>query len=286
MRLKFVYIFALIIISIANLKSQDEIQRQVEFADNLFNQKLYYDAITEYKRLLFFDVNRDYGYYANTKIAEAYKGGAKFDEAIQFFKEAELSTLDQEEKFKAEEEIIKVNILRGTTERSFELINQLSKEQTDSEKLKMLDYWRAWTYMFANKWEIAHEILNIYPEFNELSNYCKQVIDEKYSVNFAKLLSYILPGAGQIYTGEYLSGTMSLAWNVLFGYLTINSFVEKRAFDGFAIGTLLWMRFYRGNIQNAERFAENKNIEIANAKLKYIQQNYQGLKPWDWMKKN
>ena len=97
--------------------------------------------------------------------------------------------------------------------------------------------------------------------------------------SFSKLLAYILPGAGQFYTGEYLSGAMSLSWNILFGYLTINSFVEERVFDGFAIGTLLWMRFYRGNYQNAERFAENKNIEIANNKLKYIQQNYQGLKP-------
>lgn len=279
MRLNFKYLLLFFIISVINIKPQDDLQRQVEFADNLYHQKLFYDAITEYKRLLFFDVTRTYSFYANNKIAQSYKGGGKFDDAVKYFKKAELSTLDQNEKFECKLEIIKVNILRGTTQQSIDLIDELLSEEKDKEKVKQLDYWKAWTYMFANKWEIAYQILNIYPEFSELSKYCKEVIDEKYSVNFAKLLSYILPGAGQFYTGEYLSGAMSLSWNILFGYLTINSFVEERVFDGFAIGTLLWMRFYRGNYQNAERFAESKNIEIANNKLKYIQQNYQGLKP-------
>ncbi len=278
MRVKIFYII-FFIIPFLSINAQDEIQRQVEFADNLFHQKLYYDAITEYKRLLFFDSSRKFGFYGNMKIAQSYKGGAKFDEAINYFKKAELSTFDQNEKFEAGIEIIKINILRGTTQRSLDLIEEMSINFNEKEKLKTLDYWKAWTYMFANKWEIAFQIFNIYPEFAELSNHCKNVIDEKYSVNFAKLLSYILPGAGQFYTGEYLSGTMSLAWNILFGYLTINSFFEERVFDGFAIGSLLWIRFYRGNFQNAERFAENKNIGIANKKLSYIQQNYQGLKP-------
>ena len=278
MRLKLTYIIYLVVL-LSSLKSQDEIQKQVEFADNLFYQKLYYDAITEYKRLLFFDSTKEFGYYANFRIAQAYKGGAKFDESIEYFKKAELVTFDEEEKFNSKIEIIKVNILRGTTQRSLDLIEEIINENNQPEKLKILDYWKAWTYIFANKWEIANQILKIYPEYSDLTKYCKEVIDEKYSVNFAKLVSYILPGAGQFYTGEYLSGAMSLGWNILFGYLTVNSFVNERVFDGFAVGTLLWMRFYRGNVQNAERFAENRNIEIANKKLKYIQLNYQGLKP-------
>jgi len=84
---------------------------------------------------------------------------------------------------------------------------------------------------------------------------------------------------GQFYTGEYVSGLISLGWNVLWGYLTINAINEDRIFDGFMIGTLLWYRFYNGNLQNAEKFAKQKNLEKSNSALRYLQNKYKGNKP-------
>jgi hypothetical protein len=72
---------------------------------------------------------------------------------------------------------------------------------------------------------------------------------------------------------------MSLAWNVLWGYLAINAFAADRVFDGAAVGSMLWLRFYRGNIQNAGKLAENENIKIANESLFYLTENYKGEKP-------
>jgi len=45
------------------------------------------------------------------------------------------------------------------------------------------------------------------------------------------------------------------------------------------IGSLLWWRFYSGNIQNAEKFAIEKNLEITNSALHYLQDKYNGRKP-------
>ena len=100
-----------------------------------------------------------------------------------------------------------------------------------------------------------------------------------YSVNFAKIFSMIIPGAGQFYTGEYLSGFLSLGWNVLWGYLTIKSFIDDRVFDGIMIGSFLWFRFYNGNIYNAKKFAKEKNLIISNKALFYLQNGYEGEKP-------
>jgi TM2 domain-containing membrane protein YozV len=133
--------------------------------------------------------------------------------------------------------------------------------------------------MFADDWKSASESFAKINSYHELKLLCDRVEKEKVSVTFAKVISYILPGAGQFYTGHYLSGTMSLGYSVLFGYLTINAFIEDRVFDGAAIGALLWLRFYRGNVQNAEEFAEEKNIVAANKALRYLQNNYQGNKP-------
>jgi len=89
----------------------------------------------------------------------------------------------------------------------------------------------------------------------------------------------IIPGAGQFYTGEYVSGLLSLGWNVLWGYLTIKSFVDDRIFDGIMVGSLLWLRFYNGNTYNAEKFAEEKNLLISNKALLFLQHGYEGEKP-------
>jgi hypothetical protein len=55
--------------------------------------------------------------------------------------------------------------------------------------------------------------------------------------------------------------------------------VEDRIFDGLAVTNLLWFRFYRGNLQNAEKFAVEKNLQITNKSLSYLQYSYKGLKP-------
>ncbi len=65
----------------------------------------------------------------------------------------------------------------------------------------------------------------------------------------------------------------------MFGFLTINALVEDRVFDGIVIGNFLWLRFYSGNIQNAEKFAEQKNLEISNKALFFLQFNYLGEIP-------
>jgi hypothetical protein len=88
-----------------------------------------------------------------------------------------------------------------------------------------------------------------------------------------------LPGSGQIYAGNYFSGFLSLAWNVAAGYFTINSFLANRAFDGIVIGELVWLRFYKGNVENAEKYAVQKNLEVSNKTLKFLQEEYRGLKP-------
>ncbi|NOX18577.1 MAG: hypothetical protein GXO87_09900, partial [Chlorobi bacterium] len=187
---------------------------------------------------------------------------------------------DKKEKiWECEIQIIRCNILRKKTEQTLQMIRELEKEELTNEKKAELNYWRGWSFMLADKWDSAYVYFSLTDEGKELAEFSKIVIDEKYSVTFAKVISYFLPGAGQIYTGNYVSGLLSLGWNALFGYFTINAFVSDRVFDGIVVGSLLWLRFYRGNIQNAEKFAVEKNILIANNILDYIQNNYKGRKP-------
>lgn len=261
------------------LNAQNLLSIQNDYADNLFKTKQYFDSITEYKRLLFFDTNNEYAYNANLKIGKAYKAGAKLDEAIKYFVIAELNATAPKQKLDAKIEIIKTNILRRTTDRALQLLDELENDKSVTIEKDSLNYWRGWAYIFSDDWKKAGVYFSKINSYNELKLLCNKVENEKVSVTFAKVISYILPGAGQIYAGHLTSGLLSIGYNVLFGYLTINSFASDRIFDGAAVGLLLWLRFYRGNIQNAESFAIEKNIETSNTALRYLQNNYQGSKP-------
>ncbi len=273
-RIVFFYITLTVVLS-----GQNQLQIQLDYANRLFSVRQYYDAITEYKRLLFFDSENKFNYLVNFNIGLCYKEGAIFDEAIKHFSIAELNSSNTQEKYAVKIEIVKANILRRTTGRALQILDEMEKEPAYNSKTDSLFYWRGWAYIFEDRWESAAQSFNKINSYHELKLLSNRVIKEKYSVTFAKVISYILPGMGQIYTGNYIKGFMSLGYNVLFGYLTVNSFAENRVFDGIAIGSLLWLRFYRGSVQNAEESAIEKNIQVSNKTLRFLQTEYMGEKP-------
>lgn len=263
----------------SSVLAQNTLQQQYEFANQLFNQEKYFDAITEFKRLQFFDKGNQFSFESNILIGRSYKAGAKYDESIKYFVLAEMVAASDEEYFKAKIFNARTNILRRTTKQAERILSDLLNDQRFISNKKEIKYWIGWNYIFSDDWEKAYETFNENNLDTTLASICKLVDQEKYSVNFAKYSSYLIPGFGQFYTGEYISGALSLGWNILFGYLTINAFVEDRIFDAIIIGNFLWLRFYSGNIQNAEKFAVQKNLEISNKALEYLQYRFIGERP-------
>ncbi len=262
-----------------NIYAQDEFKVQKDFADSLFDEAKYFDAITEYKRLQFFDDSKEYDFETNYKVGVSYKHGAKFSNSIKYLRMAQRAADTDEEIFESKIEIVKVNLLRKTFAVSELLLNEIEKDTRFADKAHEINYWRGWMFMLSDDWEGASASFAAIDSLHPLKILSDNVVDQKYSVTFAKVISYILPGSGQFYSGNYLSGLMSLGWNIFAGYLTVNSFLEDRVFDGIVIGNLLWLRFYNGNVQNAEKFALEKNVNIANEALRYLKNNYEGKKP-------
>ncbi len=268
----------LILLSTQQLIAQNTFEQQFNYAKNLYSQEKYFDAITEFKRLLFFEKSNSYNFEANLFIGLSYKFGAKYSDAVRYFTLAEINSTTDDELFNARVEMIKVNILRRTTHRAFILLDSLAADEKFISKMDEINYWRGWAHIFSDDWENASQSFSKLDADHQLVIFCDSLANDMYSPSLAKALS-IVPGAGQFYTGEYVSGLISIGWNVLWGYLTINAFIEDRVLDGFVIGTLLWWRFYSGNLQNAEKFAIEKNLENTNSALRYLQYNYDGVKP-------
>jgi tetratricopeptide (TPR) repeat protein len=278
--MNFVNSILLVIIFAGNiLSAQDELEEQLIKAKTLYSQGDYFNSITELKRLIYFDRERKYAYCANELIGECYKKGAKFSEALNYYTRAEISAPTKEEVYNCRINIIKLNILRRTTNKAISLLDVLEKDERYSDRHNEIYYWRGWAYIFADKWDKASDQFGKISDENELKRFCDSTDNQKYGVLEAKLLSYFVPGAGQIYTGNYLSGILSLGWNILWGYTTITAFRADRLFDGIMVADLLWLRFYNGSNQNAEKFAVEKNLEITNRSLIYLQNVYNGEKP-------
>lgn len=276
--IKIYYIILIVLIARENPFAQNSFAEQFNYAKRLYNEEKYFDAVTEFKRLLFFDGNYTHNYEANLLMGLSYKNGSMFSEAIQHLTLAELNSKNIDEIFIARLEIIKVNILRRSTARAFTLLDSLQNDSRFINKIDEINYWRGWAYIFSDDWRNASLSFSVIQKDHQLIFLCDSVANDLYNPQLAKILS-IVPGAGQFYTGEFVSGVISIGWNVLWGYLTINAFMEDRVLDGLLIGSLLWWRFYSENIQNAEKFAIEKNLEKTNSALRYLQNDYKGSKP-------
>ncbi len=99
---------------------------QFNYAKKLYEEEKYFDAVTEFKRLLFFDESGKYSYEANLLMGFSYKYGGKFSDALLHFSIAEMQARTTEEDFACRIEIIKINILRRTTYKALALLDLLA----------------------------------------------------------------------------------------------------------------------------------------------------------------
>ncbi len=270
------FLFFLLLLSTS--RAQQNLDSQFETANSLFENGDYFNAVTEFKRLLFYDEQNKYSFIGNMYLGKSYKGGTFLDDAIKYFSLANMNANNPDQYYQSKIEIIKCNILRRTIPNAFQLIKELENDSRFTNKKNEMVYWSAWAYIFADDWETASKEFEKTDKNHELKLICDEVADQKYSGTLLVIASAIIPGFGQVYTGNETSGLLSFAWCGLMGYLGVGSFYADRIFDGF-VYTGLFLRFHRGNIQNVENFIKQKNIAVSNRALEFLQKKYTGLKP-------
>jgi TM2 domain-containing membrane protein YozV len=249
---------------------------QWEKARALQQNEKFYDAVTEYERLLFFDHSGKYHYSAYKEIGACYYAGAKIREAAEAYSKAASVAHEDSEAAGARQELIRMLLLERQYGRASLQISFYEKSGAPPEEVR---FWRGWLAIFQDDWGKAAGCFGSPDTTNFLRDFCLSVQKKKYNRNLAELLSVFLPGAGQIYTGHYAQGAVSLGWNALWGYLTVKAFAADRVFDGVMTGSLLWLRFYSGGYQTAGTYADERNREIYNEALQFLERDYKGMKP-------
>lgn len=277
MRPMFLHFFLFLTLPIVINAQKDDLSRQSDFVDSLYNSGRYYDAMIEAERLLFFDSLKLYHYSANFVKGRCYRETGQFKNARYCFELAAVNTPSRDEKFLAEQEILRVLILERRYSAFDKRIEVL--EKVFPEKSVIFDYWRGWRYAFSGEWEDAREKFSISDTSGELLKLCLVAEEKELSMTKGLILSALIPGAGQAYAGEYVNSIITLGWVAFGAWLVYDAIRADRFFDALIEANYVLFRFYRGNLSNTVDYINRRNLEIKNETLRFLQLNYKGLKP-------
>jgi len=258
----------------AGSASSDE---ALALADRLLEQESYEEAITEYKRFIFFNPKSEHVDYALYKMGLAHRAERNWQAAINTFGDSisatkDLRTID-------ERRIILATTLIASGNYSLarlELLKVSEYSQYPSQRLRSL-YFDGVASLYMFDWDSAEKAFGafykaqreLHPPESEQSGRMTERTREMEAIlikarqsykspGLGKFLSTILPGMGQIYAGNWRSGLNALVLNGITIGLFANSIYKKDVKDAALISSIS-IRYYMGNRYNAAVSARKYN---------------------------
>lgn len=281
----FIFLIQAVMFSISLLGDQ-----ALKLAENFYSSGNYFQAITEYKRFLFLNTNLESNLLCDIyfKIGMSYCHQKLWDKGREAIEKAIYYANDERKKDEMRINLAIVMTANGSYSDAEYLLLKVEMFSSDVGLKRKAAFFRAISSIYSYKWKEAREAFAIYFEnsvgeememYKEIDTILLKAESLKYrSPKVAKTLSTILPGTGQIYSGDLQNGVNAMVINLLIGYFLANELLEKKIKD-FIFDFLYLHRFYKGNIKGAERSAERHNQkinrEIAEKLLKIISSNLQ-----------
>jgi len=243
--------------------------KQKKFIKNLYNDKKYFDCIGETERLLMYSPESvnfcDYNYF----IESLYYLGGQYKSAIKHYNKIYIQKGDFcPEHFLRNSLLLSQTYFKlGLFSKSYKVLDSVSvKDLSPSVRYdfimrKLEPVFQNFKYSDAlaeirKNWDLVTEKDKLADLENDIKKY--RDIDRK-SKTLSVLLSALVPGSGQFYSGKYLSGILSLAGVVATaaGSLFFYKKNEKGISYGMAFFSVL---FYSGNIYGAYNSAAEYNF--------------------------
>jgi tetratricopeptide (TPR) repeat protein len=258
----------LFILLVFGLDSNTKQSFLLSFADSLYSVEDYFASATEYERFLYYfptDSNSD---YARLKLCLSYLKANEPTKAEKTFGELEktFSSYSRNAQLALAKYYIQSNnYYRAKTELQDLLLT--SSDSNEVQKLNRLlgrialaefDFQQAENYFTLSSDSIAlKEIQNL-----------KRL--PRKSPMLASILSTILPGTGEIYSGHYWTGIGAFLVNGLSIAGIVYSVNKKNYIDATLIFSIFFSRFYLGSRQNAFDFANKSNEDLFRRRMKIL----------------
>lgn len=244
----------------------------INLADSLYSNRNFFAAATEYERFLYnfpADSNVDYvcfklglSYLENNELEKGEEIIRKNINASNLYsRKAQLILAENfihNSQFKrARFEIQDLLIFTGDTIENQELNRILGWLDLAENELTKAEY----HFSIAKDSELVTEIQN----FSRLP---------RKNPFIAVLLSSIIPGSGEIYSGHYWTGLASFLVNAATVAGIVLSIKQENYLDAALILSIFFNRFYLGSRQNAHDFANEYNKKLYRTKINKIRQSH------------
>lgn len=260
LKILFIAIFSLSL-QLANAQQLNFIKN---FADEQFKNGNYDSALKEYQRLIFFDDGKEFT-EAYEQIAKLFFQKQEYNNAIKYFDFAFRATNNDSLKI---EYAFKKALCDLKSENFLGALNELY-DLPESQSIyfqQKKNIYLGTCFLGLGDYEKSNKSFSEnldQTKINEINSVFKKFEKDrkKFNPNKVELMSLLIPGLGQMYTGHYGSGTNSFVLLSAVTFYAVKSTMAYGYYQGIVILSSWFYRYYIGGYNNARHWAET-NIEI------------------------
>lgn len=280
-------LLSIIVLTIGGISSEEN--QQPRYAEQLFESGDYQAARRAYKRLLFYHPNTPLRDTADYRIAQSYYHQNLPELAERSFREFSAIHPNSPLRFQSQLMLGQLHFDAEKYALARTMLFELLNRSKDVEVIAAAHYLRGWCYVHTSDWNKAitefrradaAEINR--PEKEKARQLADTVLNETplslKSLEMAGWLSTIIPGSGQLYTGNVKEAIFAAAVTGTFIYLAADAVRERRYVDCAGISLVGW-HFYWGNRTDARRLATEYNEQREQAFIEILKRQADGVLP-------
>ncbi len=280
-------LLSIIVLTIGGASSEEN--QQQRYAEQLFESGDYHAARRAYKRLLFHHPDTQLRDTADYRIAQSYYHQNLPELAERRFREFSAIHPNSPLRFQSQLMLGQLHFDAEKYALGRTMLFELLNRSKDVEVIAAAHYLRGWCYIYTSDWNKAitefrradaSEIHH--PERKKARQLADTVLNETplslKSLEMAGWLSTIIPGSGQLYTGNVKEGIFAAALTGTFIYLAADAVRERRYVDCAGISLVGW-HFYWGNRTDARRLATEYNEQREQAFIEILKRQVDGVLP-------
>ena len=243
---------------VSNKGTAQTLEQTFDFAQQMKHEGNYETAIKYYQRVSYFG--------GNYRITDCYISTADCYFLINDFRQAE--NFYELAYFSTENDSIKDLVLLSRSaifiyeKKYLEALQELFNTSDDKNILRTKNIYLATAYYGLNRFSESEDALLKIENDSLVRNnlhklFSKAIRVQKRNPKTARILSMMLPGLGQFYSGDIRDGINSLLITSAFMYLTLNTAIQYSLLE--ATSVLPWFsRYYMGGFKRAESIAVNR----------------------------
>ncbi|QQS49832.1 MAG: hypothetical protein IPM71_09400 [Bacteroidota bacterium] len=225
------------------------------FADYLYKNAEYIQAIQEYKRVLFLN---PYDKIALMKIQDSYIQSGLYADGLGFLNTCKMCQSESDTLFALHGKMLILNRDFIGLNKQLQVPSRLKREVT------FLQISRA---MYQHKWSEAQSFLpqlEQYPEFYGLLPAIQQATTLKYKdPRLSLIMSTVIPGSGKAYSGYWKDGLFSFLFIGVTAWQSYRGFSKSgtQSVYGWLMGGIS-LSFYTGNLYGSYKSANKTNHNL------------------------